>query len=132
MLLLRMHEKKNNCLLKVPQPIVVSNEQRVEAQTPQVSIEGNYNEACENKGFSPWMLVERQGSKKKQGNNQLNNLASRLIGVRNESWLSNSKRSVNSNIAINLVTINPKGPILATQPFIPMPKYHNLDYSFIA
>ncbi|GKV19211.1 hypothetical protein SLEP1_g29500 [Rubroshorea leprosula] len=124
--------KEDNCPLKVPQPMAISNEQNIEAQTSQASVDGNCNEPPENQGFGPWMLVERRKNKKKVNSNHLSHSASRLTGTRNGSQVPNSKGNVIFNIAINVVTVNSNGSNAAIQPSNSISKAHNSSSSPLA
>ncbi|GKU96985.1 hypothetical protein SLEP1_g10165 [Rubroshorea leprosula] len=124
--------KEDNCPLKIPQPMVVSNQHNIEAQTSQASVDGNCNEPPENQGFGPWMLVERRKNKKKVNNNHLSHSASRLTGTRNGSRVPNSKGNVISDIAINAVTVNSNGSNAAIQLSNSNSKAHNSSSSPLA
>ncbi|GKV17362.1 hypothetical protein SLEP1_g27876 [Rubroshorea leprosula] len=124
--------KEDNCPLKVPQPMVVSNEHNIEAQTSQASVDGNCNEPPENQGFGPWMLVERRKNKKKVNNNHLSHSASRLTGTRNGSRVPNSKGNVISDNAINAATVNSNGSNAAIQLSNSNSKAHNSSSSPLA
>ncbi|GLT63477.1 hypothetical protein SLA2020_360400 [Shorea laevis] len=119
--------KEDKCPLKIPHPMVVSEEQIAESQNSQDPVEKSSNDLPDNQGFGPWMLVERRKNKKKQSTTQLNNSVGRLTGSRNGSRNLNSKGNVNSDTTINVVTVATNGPVTASQPLSSNSKGHNIS-----